>query len=86
MAKKKRYLTATMADGYVNPIGPTAAPYTHYWGIVAHLGADRTEVFCGHAKSLKEPSSKQEATRQAARQRGWERYEFEITELVETFG
>jgi hypothetical protein len=38
MAKKKRFLTATMADGYVKTIGPTAAPFTHYWRIVAHLG------------------------------------------------
>ncbi|PSJ40432.1 hypothetical protein [Allosphingosinicella deserti] len=86
MAKKKRYLTATMADGYVKTIGPTAAPFTHYWRIVAHLGAGRTEVFWGHARSLKEASSKQAATREAARQRGWEHYEFEIAELVETFG
>jgi hypothetical protein len=32
---KKRYLTATMADGYVKTIGPTAAPFSHYWRIVA---------------------------------------------------
>jgi hypothetical protein len=31
MARKKRYLTATMADGYVKTIGPTATPLTHYW-------------------------------------------------------
>ena len=29
MARKKRYLTATMADGYVKTIGPTAAPFAH---------------------------------------------------------
>ena len=85
MAKKKRYLTATMADGYVKTIGPTAAPFTHYWRIIAHLGRGRTEIFWGHAKSLKEATGKQAATREAARQRGWERYAFEIAELVETF-
>jgi hypothetical protein len=35
MARKKRYPTATMADGYVKTIGPTAAPFTRYWRIVA---------------------------------------------------
>ena len=54
MAKKKRYLTATLPDGYVKTIGPTAAPFTHYWRIVAHLGGGRTEVFWGHATSLRE--------------------------------
>ena len=85
MARTKRYLTATMPDGYVKTIGPTAAPFTHYWRIVAHLGGGRTEVFWGHAKSLKEATSKRTATEEAARQRGWERYNFEIAELVETF-
>ena len=45
MAMKKRYLTATMADGYVKTIGPTAAPFTHYWRIVAHLDDGKTDVF-----------------------------------------
>jgi hypothetical protein len=54
MARKKRYLTATMADGYVKTIGPTAAPLTHYWRIVAHLHDGKTEVFWGHATSAKE--------------------------------
>jgi hypothetical protein len=86
MAKRKRYLTATMADGYVKTIGPTASPFTHYWRIVAYLGAGRTEVFWGHAKSLKEATGKKAATEEAARNRGWERHEFEVVELVETFG
>lgn len=86
MAKKKRYLTATMPDGYVKTIGPTNAPFTHYWRIVAHLGGGRTEVFWGHSKSLREAEGKKGATADAARQRGWERYEFEIAELVETYG
>lgn len=86
MAKKNRFLTATMADGYAKTIGPTSAPFTHYWRIVAHLGGGRTEVFWGHAKSFKEASGKKEATREAARQRGWERFEFEVVELTETFG
>ncbi|SFR96914.1 hypothetical protein [Sphingomonas jatrophae] len=84
MAKKKRYLTAMMADGYVKTIGPTASPFTHYWRIVAHLEDGRTEVFWGHAKSLKEATGKKAATADAARQRGWRRYDFEVVELVET--
>lgn len=86
MAKKKRYLTATMADGYVKTIGPTAAPFTHYWRLVAHLGGGRTEVFWGHAKSLKEATGKRAAAAEAARQRGWERYALEVVEVTETEG
>ena len=86
MAKKKRYLTATMPDGYVKMIGPTSSPFTHYWRIVADLGGGRTEVFWGHARSLREATSKKAATEQAARQRGWKRYAFEVVELTETFG
>ena len=86
MAKRKRYLTATLADGYVKTIGPTASPFTHYWRIVAHLGGERTEVFWGHARSLREATGKRAATDDAARQRGWERYDFEVVELVETSG
>ncbi|WP_298692467.1 hypothetical protein [uncultured Sphingomonas sp.] len=83
MAKRKRVLTATLADGYVKTIGPTAVPFTHYWRIVAHLGGGRTEVFWGHAKSLREATGKSRATADAARQRGWEGYDFEVVELVE---
>lgn len=86
MAKRKRYLTATMPDGYVKTIGPTAAPFTHYWRIVADLGNGKTEVFWGHAKSLKEALGKKAATADAARQRGWERFNFEVVELTETQG
>ena len=86
MAKKKRYLTATLPDGYVKTIGPTAAPFTHYWRIVAILSDGRTEVFWGHAKSLREATGKKAATQDAAKQRGWQRYAFEIVELVETSG
>lgn len=82
MSIKKRLLTATMADGYVKTIGPTSAPFTHYWRIVAFLGEGRTEVFWGHTKSLKEAERKRAATADAARQRGWERYQFEVAELV----
>jgi hypothetical protein len=85
MVRKKRYLTATMADGYVKTIGPTASPFTHYWRIVAQLGSGRTEVFWGHAKSLKEATGKNAATAEAARQRGWESYDFEVVELSESF-
>lgn len=83
MAKKRRYLTATMADGYVKTIGPTDAPFTHYWRIVAHLGGGRTEVFWGHTKSLREATGKKAATAEAARQRGWTRHDFEVVELTE---
>ena len=84
MAKKKRYLTATLPDGYVKTIGPTAADFTHYWRIVAELANGRTEVFWGHTKSLREATAKKAATADAARQRGWSRYAFEIAELTET--
>jgi len=84
MARKKRYLTATMPDGYVKTIGPTTADFTHYWRIVADLGGGRTEVFWGHARSLKEATGKRAATEDAARQRGWRGYAFEIVELTET--
>ena len=86
MSKKKRYLTAVMADGYVKTIGPTSSPFTHYWRIVAHLSGDRTEVFWGHTKSLKEAASKKQATADAAKQRGWLSYDLEIAELVESSG
>ena len=84
MARRTRYLTATMADGYVKTIGPTASPFTHYWRIVADLGNGKTEVFWGHAKSLKDATSKKNAVADAARQRGWAGFAFEIVELVET--
>lgn len=83
MAKKKRYLTATMADGYVKTIGPTAAPFTHFWRIVAQLQSGKTEVYCGHSRSLKEATGKKSATEEAARQRGWTGYDFEVVELSE---
>ncbi|TVV71069.1 hypothetical protein [Sphingomonas solaris] len=86
MARRKRYLTATMSDGYVKTIGPTSSPFTHYWRIVARLGGGRTEVFWGHARSLREATGKEAATKEAARQRGWEGYVFEVAELVETSG
>jgi hypothetical protein len=86
MAKKKRYLTAILPDGYVKTIGPTSAPFTHYWRIVAQLRGGKTEVFWGHAKSLREATGKKAATADAAKQRGWERYAFEIVELTETDG
>ena len=83
MAKKKRFLTATLPDGYVKTIGPTASPFTHYWRIVAYLAGGKTEVFWGHAKSLAEARKKKTAAAEAAAQRGWERYDFDIVELVE---
>lgn len=86
MAKRKRYLTAILADGYTKTIGPTSAPFTHYWRIVADLGGGRTEVFWGHTKSLKEATGKRAATQEAARQRGWAHYDFEVVELTESHG
>ncbi|OAN63271.1 hypothetical protein [Sphingomonas sp. TDK1] len=83
MARKKRYLTATMADGWVKTIGPTAAPFTHFWRIVAVLENGKTEVFWGHSKSPKEAAGKSTALAEAARQRGWASYAFEIVELTE---
>lgn len=86
MAKRtKRYLTATMADGYVKTIGPTADPFTHYWRIVAELENGKTDVFWGHAKSLAEAKGKRAAAQEAARMRGWRSFAFEIAELVESF-
>jgi hypothetical protein len=86
MAKKKRYLTATLPDGYVKTIGPTAVAFTHYWRIVAELENGRTEVFWGHAKSLREATGKRAAAADAARQRGWANFVFEVVEVTETFG
>jgi hypothetical protein len=84
MARKKRYLTATLPDGYVKVIGPTADPFSHYWRIVAVLENDKTEVFWGHVKSLAEAKKKRVATDEAAKMRGWRSFAFEIVELVET--
>jgi len=84
MGRKKRYLTATMPDGYVKTIGPTADAFTHYWRIVAMLENGKTEVFWGHARSLAEAKRKRAAAEESARMRGWKSYVFEIAELVET--
>ncbi len=82
MAKKKVYLTATLPDGYVKTIGPTASGFTHYWRIVAILANGKTEVFWGHTKSAAEARKKKAATAEAVAMRGWQRYTFEIVELV----
>ncbi|MEG3164968.1 hypothetical protein U1701_10205 [Sphingomonas sp. PB2P19] len=84
MARKRRFLTATLPDGYVKTIGPTADAFTHYWRIVAVLANGKTEVFWGHTRSLAEAKRKRTATTDAARMRGWTRHAFEIVELVET--
>ena len=81
---KKHYLTATLADGYVKTIGPTATPFTHYWRIVAHLANGKTEVFWGHTKSSAEARRKKDAAIEASARRGWTRYEFEIVFLTRT--
>lgn len=85
MKKKRRYLTATMPDGYVKTIGPTADGFTHYWRIVAELDNGKTEVFWGHTRSLAEARRKRAPAQEAARTRQWARFAFEIAELVETF-
>lgn len=84
MARKRRYLTATMPDGYVKTVGPTADPFTHYWRIVAELGNGKTEVFWGHTKSLAEAKGKRAAAQDAATARGWKSHMFEIAELIES--
>lgn len=84
MGRKKRYLTATMADGYVKTIGPTSDPFTHYWRIVAELENGKTEIFWGHSRSLAEAKKKRIAAEEGARMRGWKSYAFEIAELTET--
>jgi hypothetical protein len=83
MVRKRRYLTATLSDGYVKTIGPTAVPFTHYWRIVATLENGKTEVFWGHAKTLGEARKKRTATAEAAKMRGWTSYAFETVELTE---
>ena len=80
---KRRYLTATFADGYVKTIGPVAAEFTHCWRIVAILANGKTEVFWGHTKSLAEAKKKQAPAVDAAKMRGWKSYEFEIVEVVD---
>ena len=84
MKKKRRYLTATMPDGYVKTIGPTTDSFTHYWRIVAVLENGKTEVFWGHARSLAETTRKRAPAEAAARTRGWKSFAFEIAALVET--
>jgi len=79
---KKHLLTATLPDGTVKTIGPTATRFTHYWRIVAVLENGKTEVFWGHTKSLAEAKGKRIAAGDAARQRGWRAFEFEGGEVV----
>lgn len=80
---RKRYLVATLPDGYVKTIGPTAAPFTHYWRIVALLQNGKTEVFWGHTKTLAEAKRHRTTAIDAARTRGWSSHQFEIVELEE---
>jgi hypothetical protein len=84
VARKRRYLTASLPDGYVKTIGPTTDPFTHYWRIVAVLENGRTEVFWGHTRSFAEAKRKRMATDEASRMRGWRSHAFEVVELVET--
>lgn len=83
MALARKYLlTATLPDGSVKTIGPTAAAFTHYWRIVASLENGKTEVFWGHTKSQAEAKRKRTAADEVARQRGWRSFEFELVEVV----
>lgn len=79
---KKHFLTATLPDGTVKTIGPTATAFTHYWRITASLENGKTEVFWGHTKSLAEAKGKRTAAGDAARQRGWRSFEYEVVEVV----
>lgn len=84
MMKKRRYLTARMADGYVKTIGPTGHDFSHYWRIVAELENGKTEVFWGHSKNKKEAQRKGIAAEEARKMRGWKSFAFEIAELEES--
>lgn len=77
---RKFTLTATMPDGYVKTI-TTSVAFTHFWRIVATLENGRNEVFWGHAKSRAEANGKRTAAEDAARQRGWQDYLFEVVEV-----
>jgi len=79
---KKHYLTATLPDGYVKTIGPTATAFTHYWRIVAVLANGKTEVFWGHSKSLAEAKRTKNLAVEAAATRGWKSHAVDIVELV----
>ena len=79
---RKHLLTATLPDGTVKTIGPTATKFTHYWRIVAILENGKTEIFWGHTKSQAEAKGKRIAADDAARQRGWRSFEFEVVEVV----
>ncbi len=78
---KKHLLTATLPDGTVKTIGPTAVAFTHYWRIVATHDSGKTEVFWGHTKSLSEATGKRAAAKDASRTRGWKEYVFEVVEV-----
>ena len=79
---RKHILTATLPDGTIKTIGPTTARFTHYWRIVATLENGKTDVFWGHTKSLAEATGKRAAAKDAARQRGWRHYAFDVVELT----
>lgn len=83
---RKHLLTATLPDGTVKTIGPTATAFTHYWRIVASLENGKTEIFWGHTKSLAEAKGKRTAAGDAARQRGWQSFDFEVVEVVRSAG
>ena len=83
MKKERRYLTATLPDGYVKTIGPTTDGFTHYWRIVAERENGKTEVFWGHTRSLAEARRKREPAREASRTRGWKSFAFDVVQLVE---
>ena len=51
---------------------------------MAELENGKTEVFCGHARSLSEARRKLAPAQEASRMRGWKNFTFEVVELVET--
>jgi len=80
--RRRNITSRRLSDGYIKTIGPTATEFTHYWRIVAHLGGGKTEVFWGHTKSLAEAKGKKTAAGEAAANRGWQSYDFDIVEVT----
>ena len=82
---KKHYLTATLPDGYVKTIGPTATRFTHYWRIVAELENGKSEVFWAMSnRSPRRPQAHRDQGRGPPAR--VESYKFEIVELTVSDG
>ena len=82
---RKYLLTATLPDGTIKTIA-SATAFSHYWRIVAVLENGKTEVFWGHTKSLADARRKRTAAGDAAKQRGWTSFEFDVVEVVRSEG